>query len=156
MLNLLLARRDTTAGLLSNAFHTLVRHLKVWQKLSEEVEILEGRTPTYEDLKNMKYLKYVLNEMLHLYPPIPNNARFASASTVLPTRGGPPGESLIHITPGTIILYLTYSLHRRTDIYGPNASEFIPERWAPDTPSGPLRPGWGYIPFNSRPRIRVG
>lgn len=62
MLNVLLAGRDTTAGLLSNTFHVLSRHLDLWEKLRAEVSTLEGRLPTYEDLKGLKYLKCVLNE----------------------------------------------------------------------------------------------
>jgi cytochrome P450 len=62
MLNVLLAGRDTTAGLLSNAFHVLSRHPDIWKKLRAEVNTLEGRLPTYEDLKSLKYLKCVLNE----------------------------------------------------------------------------------------------
>lgn len=69
MLNLLLAGRDTTAGLLSNTFHALARNPRVWQKLREEVATLEGRIPTYDDLKNMKYLKWVMNEgMFNSFP----------------------------------------------------------------------------------------
>lgn len=41
-------------------------------------------------------------------------------------------------------------MHRRTDIYGPDALEFKPERWET------LRPGWGYLPFNGGPRICLG
>jgi cytochrome P450 len=62
ILNVLLAGRDTTAGLLSNTFHVLSRHPDVWNKLRTEVSTLEGRLPTYEDLKGFKYLKCVLNE----------------------------------------------------------------------------------------------
>jgi len=44
-------------------------------------------------------------------------------------------------------------MHRRKDIYGPDALEFRPERWAPEEG---LRPSWGYLPFNGGPRICVG
>ncbi|KAH6665798.1 cytochrome P450 [Halenospora varia] len=156
MLNVLLAGRDTTAGLLSNAFHAMARHPEVWEKLQEEVSALEGRLPTYEDLKNMKFLKSVMNETLRLFPPVPNNARYASRSTVLPRGGGPDGQSPVHIKAGTIVMYPIYALHRRRDIYGDNADDFVPERWSADAPGGPLRPGWGFIPFNGGPRICVG
>lgn len=62
LLNVLLAGRDTTAGLLSNTFHVLARRPDVWAKLAFEVDKLEGRKPDYETLRNMKYLKYILNE----------------------------------------------------------------------------------------------
>ena len=44
-------------------------------------------------------------------------------------------------------------MHRRADIYGPDADVFRPERWAPEEG---LRPGWAYLPFNGGPRICVG
>lgn len=42
-------------------------------------------------------------------------------------------------------------MHRRKDIYGPDAEEFNPDRWDEG-----LRPGWAYLPFNGGPRICVG
>lgn len=62
LLNVLLAGRDTTASLLSNAFFMLAKNPRVWAKLREEVNSLNGERPTYEQVKDMKYLKAVLNE----------------------------------------------------------------------------------------------
>lgn len=62
LMNVLLAGRDTTASLLSNMFFMLARHPRVWKKLRDEVASLNGRPPTYEELRNLKYLKYCLNE----------------------------------------------------------------------------------------------
>ena len=47
-------------------------------------------------------------------------------------------------------MYNVYSMHRRKDIYGPDADQFRPERW------DKLRPGWAFLPFNGGPRICVG
>jgi hypothetical protein len=62
ILSVLLAGRDTTASLLSNLFWELARHPEIYEKLREEVKGLQGRVPTYEELKQMQYLKYCLNE----------------------------------------------------------------------------------------------
>jgi cytochrome P450 len=62
LINILLAGRDTTASLLSNMFNMISRKPEVWQKLREEVEGLNGRTPSYEELRNFKYLKWCMNE----------------------------------------------------------------------------------------------
>jgi cytochrome P450 len=62
LLNILLAGRDTTASLLSNTFHVLARRPDIWKKLRAEVDELHGRRPDYETLRNMKYLKCILNE----------------------------------------------------------------------------------------------
>jgi cytochrome P450 len=64
LLNILLAGRDTTASLLSNTFHVLARRPDIWKKLKAEVDGLQGLKPNYETLRNMKYLKYLLNECL--------------------------------------------------------------------------------------------
>lgn len=68
LLNILLAGRDTTAGLLSHLFYTLARRPDVFAKLRAEVNALQGQEPTFEQIKDMKYLQYCLNETLRLYP----------------------------------------------------------------------------------------
>ncbi|CZR51989.1 probable cytochrome P450 52A12 [Phialocephala subalpina] len=153
LLNILLAGRDTTASLLSNTFHVLARRPDIWAKLLAEVDQLHGEKPDYETLRNMKYLKYLMNESLRLYPVVPGNARFANKDTVLPRGGGLSRTSPIYISKGQVVAYSTYVMHRRPDIYGPDAAHFRPERWAPEEG---LRPGWGYLPFNGGPRICVG
>lgn len=63
MLNILLAGRDTTASLLSNMFFQLAKRPDIWAKLRQELnEAVGDRPPTYEQLRNLKYLKYCLNE----------------------------------------------------------------------------------------------
>ncbi|TVY83200.1 Cytochrome P450 monooxygenase fsdH [Lachnellula suecica] len=153
LLNILLAGRDTTASLLSHTFHVLARRPDIWNKLKAEIDELGGEKPDYETLRNLKYLKWVLNESLRLFPVVPSNGRFAKKDTVLPRGGGANGESPLFIPKGGIVMYSVYVMHRREDIYGPDALEFRPERWAPEEN---LRPGWGYLPFNGGPRICVG
>ncbi|KAE8149953.1 cytochrome P450 [Aspergillus avenaceus] len=150
LMNVLLAGRDTTASLLSNMFFMLAKNPRIWSKLREEVASLEGRAPTYEQLRNLTYLKYCMNESLRLHPVVPSNARFALTDTVLPVGGGPDGKSPVFVPKDTIVSYSVYSMHRREDFYGPDAEEYRPERWAD------LRPGWEYLPFNGGPRICVG
>lgn len=64
LINILLAGRDTTASLLSNMFFELARRPEIYAKLREEVESLHGNTPSYEELRNLKYLKWCLNECM--------------------------------------------------------------------------------------------
>lgn len=71
MLNILLAGRDTTASLLSSTFFYLSRHPNVWNKLREAVvnEFGDARNPreiTQTKLKDIPYLRYVLNEGMYL------------------------------------------------------------------------------------------
>jgi cytochrome P450 len=62
LINILLAGRDTTASLLSNMFFQLSKRPEIYAKLREEVASLNGRLPTYEELKNLKYLQWCMNE----------------------------------------------------------------------------------------------
>lgn len=76
LLNILLAGRDTTASLLSITFFTLARRPDIWTKLRNEVLKLDGRKPSFTDLKNMTYLTWVLNESKPpqaLMPPSPTS-----------------------------------------------------------------------------------
>ncbi|PVH72470.1 cytochrome P450 [Cadophora sp. DSE1049] len=150
LLNILLAGRDTTAGLLSITFHQLARHPEVWNKLQQEVQNLNGLKPSFEYLKSMKYLSGVINETLRLYPSVPFNMRTANKDTYLPVGGGVDGKSPIFIPKGQEVMYEVYGMHRLTEFYGPDAPEFRPERWET------LKPGWAYIPFNSGPQICIG
>lgn len=149
-LNVLLAGRDTTASLLSHTFFELARNPRVWQKLQAEVGELGGKVPDYETLKSMKYVKWVLNESLRLWPVVPANTRLAMRDTVLPLGGGPDEKSSILVPKGTPVSYSLWAMHRRKDFFGEDAEEFKPERWET------LRPGWEYLPFNGGPRVCIG
>ncbi|KAF9891256.1 hypothetical protein FE257_004820 [Aspergillus nanangensis] len=152
LMNVLLAGRDTTASVLSNLFFMLARDAAIWNKLRQEVAVLQGRPPTYDELNGLRYVKCCVNESLRLHPAVPRNDREALRDTVLPLGGGADGLSPVFVPKGTLVAYNLYAMHRRTDIYGPDAEDFRPERWE----DGTLQPRWGYLPFNGGPRICIG
>ncbi|EEA22186.1 Protein kinase alk2 [Talaromyces marneffei ATCC 18224] len=156
MLNILLAGRDTTASLLSSSFYYLARHPAVWQRLREEIlSIFPPSEPadsiTIARLREVRYLKHFLNEVLRLLPPVPVNGRFATVDTTLPVGGGPDGKSPVFVPKGLKVQYQVTVMHRRKDLWGPDAEEFRPERWEENG-----RHGWEYLPFNGGPRICLG
>ena len=73
----LIAGRDTTAATLSWAMYELANYPSIWKALRDEILGVVGPTkePSYEDLKNMKYLNNTINETLRLYPAVPYNIR---------------------------------------------------------------------------------
>ncbi|KAK6457023.1 cytochrome P450 52A6 [Scheffersomyces xylosifermentans] len=158
LLNILVAGRDTTAGLLSFTFYELARRPEILQKLKDEVYANFGgpgeeriEDITFESLKRCEYLKVVLNEVLRLYPSVPINFRCATKDTVLPTGGGMDGQAPIFVPRGTTVAYGVYFTHRLEEHYGKDANEFRPERWF-----DMKRLGWAYLPFNGGPRICLG
>ena len=65
---------------------------------------------------------------LRLYPVIPGSSRIPTEDTVLPVGGGSNRKSPIFVAAGTLIVYHVYVLHRREDLWGPDAAKFRPER----------------------------
>ncbi|CAM1502446.1 Fc.00g044300.m01.CDS01 [Cosmosporella sp. VM-42] len=151
VLHILLASRDTTAGLLSNLFFMLAKSPEIYAKLREDVlRVCGDEAPTAAQLKEMAYLKWCVNESLRLHPVIPSNAREALRDTTLPRGGGKDGMAPLFVPKGAIIIYAVYAMHRNGEIFGAEPEEFEPERW------DGLRPGWGYLPFNGGKRTCLG
>ncbi|KAL9606638.1 MAG: hypothetical protein Q9179_000224 [Wetmoreana sp. 5 TL-2023] len=160
LLNVLLAGRDTTASVLSNAWWSISKDPRVWDRLQQEVNAIESplgeRRPIFEELKDLRYLRAVLNESLRLHPVVPGNNRQAVTDTVIPLGGGEDGKSPVFVPKGTIVDYMVYAMHRRKDLFGEDAEEFRPERWLNEGNKKGLRVGWEYLPFNGGPRICIG
>lgn len=151
LLNILLAGRDTTASLLSWLFHQLLRNPRVFAKLRSTVLDTFGtyddpQNITFATLKGCQYLQYCLNETLRLWTVVPANSRRSNKPTTLPRGGGPDGKSPIYLKAQSEVNYPIHVMHRRKDLWGPDAEAFKPERFQG------RRSGWEYLPFNGGPR----
>jgi cytochrome P450 len=145
LLHILLAGRDTTASLLGWLFFCLARDTARYTKLRniilEEFGTYENPKPiTFAKLKSCTYLQHCMNETLRLYPVVAANSRTANKDTTLPRGGGPDGKSKIFIFKGMQVEYSVHVMHLRKDIWGPDAEEFIPERWEG------RKCNWEYLP----------
>lgn len=89
--------------------------------------------------------------VLRLYPILPLFSRMANKDTVLPTGGGTHDTSPVFVPKSTLAMVNTHSLHRRADIFGNDADEFKPERWA----SLKMLDHWSYLPFSGGPRVCI-
>ena len=160
LLNIMVAGRDTTAGLLSFIFFELSRHPEVYAKLREEISMNFGlgeearlEDISFESLKKCEYLKAVVNECLRLYPSVPINFRVATRNTTLPRGGGKDQNGKLLVKKGQIVFYSVYATHRDEKHYGKDALEFKPERWFDESTK---KLGWAFLPFNGGPRICLG
>ncbi|KAI9773513.1 MAG: hypothetical protein M1835_006145 [Candelina submexicana] len=154
-LALLIAGRDTTAGTLGWVFLELARHPEVWNKLRRQILEEFGTEEdeeeiTFAKLKSCRYLQHVINETLRLYPAAAVNTRSAVRDTIIPVGGGPKGDKPVAVRRGTLLQYSVYVMHRRPDLWGDDAQEWRPERFAGKSSS------WEYLPFNGGPRICLG
>ncbi|KAL1970924.1 hypothetical protein VTN77DRAFT_2758 [Rasamsonia byssochlamydoides] len=81
--SVLFAGSDTTASSLSWIFLKLTRHPRVVAKLRAIILREVGtRRPTYQEIKDLKYLQYVINETQRLYATMP----FATTQALQDTR----------------------------------------------------------------------
>ncbi|KAF9526730.1 cytochrome P450 [Crepidotus variabilis] len=157
LINLLVAGRDTTASTLTFAFYMLAEHPEIEARLRKEIISTVGpnKRPTYDDIREMKYLRAFINEVLRLYPAVPVNNRTSSKSTVWTSKT--PGSKPYYVPAGTRILYSVFLMHRRTDLWGPDALKFDPDRFLDDRVQKYLTPNpYIFLPFNAGPRICLG
>jgi cytochrome P450 len=150
--NMIIAGRDTTAGLISLAVFVLARRPDLWDQLQAEIVPLDGRPPNSQQLRDLSFLSCVLKEVLRLYSPTPMIGRSARNDTTLPVGGGLDGTRPIFVPRGTFVMLSLHAMHQREDIFGPNAHDFHPQRWA----NSAFRPGWGFLPFSGGPRVCIG
>ena len=142
---LFLAGHETTANALAWTWYLLSRHPTVEARLVDEVKTaLGGRSPTVEDLPNLRYTEDVVSEVLRLYPP----AYFLSREAVKDFRLGN-----YQIPAGTTFLISQWVTHRDPRLFE-SSDQFIPERWA----NGLAKrlPKCSYFPFGAGPRTCIG
>ena len=167
LLGMLLVGSETTASLLTSCLSLLSSRQGLWTKMRAEVLGIGDCDPTYERVKNLTTLNSVINEgrqlyssefqqltalVLRLYPVLPMFGRTANKDTFLPIGGGPDRKARVFVPKNTIVSINTYCLHRRKDIFGPDADDFKPERWASLNDLG----YWAYLPFGGGPRVCIG
>ncbi|KAI0332390.1 cytochrome P450 monooxygenase pc-3 [Cubamyces sp. BRFM 1775] len=156
-LNILIAGRDTTAATLTFAVYLMCLYPEVFKRLRAEVLDKVGPTqmPTFDDVRNMKYLRAVINETLRLYPAVPFNVRVANRDTTLPNPN--PAGPRVFIPQETSISYSVFLMHRRKDYWGPDALHFDPERWLDERLNKYFTTNpFIFVPFNAGPRICLG
>ncbi|KAF7870088.1 uncharacterized protein EAF02_009278 [Botrytis sinoallii] len=150
ILHVFLAGHESSAITIGNAIFHLCRNPEMWKKLRSEI-LSEGDKPfTFESLKNLHYLQYIIKETLRLHPVAPTDTRIALQDTILPTGGGPQGTSPIFVKKGQIVFASFHALHMLAPCFQPDPEIFRPERWET------VRPGWNYLPFIGGPRMCPG
>ncbi|KAF8929918.1 hypothetical protein BGZ58_008601 [Dissophora ornata] len=123
--NFILAGRDTTAQALSWTFYLMHRQQSdrdIVEQLVEETDrVLQGGEPSYESTKQQKFAEACFHEALRLYPSVPKNIKTCVEDDVLP--GGHK------VYKNEKISWSSWAMGRNTTIWGPDATEYKPERW---------------------------
>jgi cytochrome P450 len=145
VVTIFMAGHETTAQALTWTWYLLSLHPSVEGRLQEElITALNGRTPQYEDIANLRYTRMVIEEAMRLYPPAHTMAREPIA----------PDYILGYRIPaGSLVLIVPWLLHRKASLWD-RPHRFDPERFSPQQVEA--RPRFTYIPFGAGPRICIG
>ncbi|KAJ7175781.1 cytochrome P450 [Mycena filopes] len=152
LLNVTSAGKDTTQWMTTVIVYFLAIYPKINARLRQEVleRVGRDRRPTYDDIRDMKFLRAVINEAMRLYPSVE-----CIDATTWPSPN--PNEKPIYIPAGTQVPYSVLLLHRRKDLWGPDAEEFDPDRWLDERlKTYLLADSFKFLPFNAGPRICLG
>ncbi|XWS35571.1 hypothetical protein CRYUN_Cryun20dG0008500 [Craigia yunnanensis] len=145
--NIYYAGHETTAMIASWSLMLLAAHPD-WQTRvrAEVLQICIGGILDFDMLRSMKVLTMVIQETLRLYPP----AVFVMREVLqdIEFKG-------VMIPKGTNIQIPVATLHQITDLWGPGAHQFNPERFATGV-LGACKHPQAYLPFGVGARTCVG
>ena len=145
VITIFLAGHETTAVALTWLAHCLDENPDVVDKLmEEEKQVLDGRTPTIDDLRSLEYTRMVIDETLRLNPPAWIIGRHSLGADKL-------GE--FDIPKHTNCLIPVYYIHRSPK-YWEDPEAFKPERFNKENSKG--RHKFVYFPFGGGPRLCIG
>jgi cytochrome P450 family 4 len=140
---------ETWGNALAHTMLMLAIHPDVQDRLHEEINQIvscDENLKNLEMINSINYLDLVLKEVFRMLPTVPTIQR-----EVLEDFEIEPGL----VIPKEVILTINiYGLHRRKEIWGENADDFIPERFLPENSAN--RHQFAYLPFSCGPRICIG
>jgi cytochrome P450 len=143
-MTIFLAGHETTSNAMTWMWYLLAKNPDVFQKLRDEVKVLQDKTPTLDDLPRLPYTLKIFKEALRIYPP-------AYILTRTPTE-----DVFIDgykIKKGAIVMISPYLLHRKAE-YFPDPEKFDPDRFSPENEK--TIPRYAYLPFGAGPRVCIG
>lgn len=145
VITLLVAGHDTVGSALSWTWYLLGQHPDVEANLQSELKlILNGRSPTFEELLKLQYTKMIFEESLRLYPPAWGQPRLAKEEDEI--QG-------YFIPKGSLVTLYQYITHRHPEFWD-EPETFNPENFTPDKVN--TRPNFAYFPFGGGSRICIG
>ncbi|KAI8573260.1 hypothetical protein RHMOL_Rhmol01G0264700 [Rhododendron molle] len=147
--------KDSTSTALTWFFWLIAGHPQcerlIYGELAAAVKASPTGLPTdfsYDELKKLNYLHAALSESLRLFPPVPINSRLAVADDILPDG--------TYVGKGWSADYSAYAMARMEKLWGPDCTEFKPERWL--NIDGGFQPSdqFKFPVFHSGPRMCLG
>lgn len=140
------------------------KHPDIQTRLREEIRenlpslVDAAETPTAAEIDDLPLLNAVCQETLRLYPAVPATIREAVRDTELPVQTDDGGVVQRRVPKGTRIQLTPWAVNRSTHIWGPDAGEFVPERWIGEgkANTGGQSSNYSQITFLHGPRSCIG
>ena len=137
---------DAASRGLAWSWHLLSQHPIEERRLHDELDaVLGGRTPGFEDVDKLPYVRMVIEEAMRLYPSFP----------LLAWREALNHDELcgMSIPKGATVAIIPWVVHRHRKLWQ-NPECFDPERFSPSRSAG--RAHLAYLPFGAGPRVCMG
>ncbi|WP_405607332.1 cytochrome P450 [Streptomyces sp. NBC_01508] len=135
---------ETTGTTLTWAWYLLSRNAQARERLAGELAtVLEGRTPGFDDFKELRWTEQIIRETLRLYPPVWLMTVIAKDGSTLGGRRVPEGT----------VLWASQWSAQRDERWFPEPDAFRPERW--DEGARPV-PDHAWFPFGGGARACLG
>jgi cytochrome P450 len=150
-MTIFLAGHETTANAMAWTWYLLSKSKDVEARLHDELaRVLDGRTPTVEDVPKLEYARAIVAESMRLYPPAWTMGRKAVERHTI---GGHT------IEPGALVIISQWIAHHDPRWWD-EPNEFKPERWQNQTRNAEAgtghRPKYAYFPFGGGSRVCIG
>ncbi|KAF8161957.1 cytochrome P450 [Mycena galopus ATCC 62051] len=159
----LVAGHETTSTAVTWTLFALTQNPAAQKRLREELLGVDTDRPSMDDLNALPYLDCVVRETLRVHAPVPTTSRMALHDDVLPlsepvTDANGKVHDALRMRKGEMVLIPIAALNRDVGIWGPDAAEFVPERWETTIPGASAVPGiWGHmLTFLAGPRSCIG
>ncbi len=155
LMTFLAAGHETTASGTTWAIYLFCKHPEIQRRLREEIRANlpsindAEKQITANDIDRLPYLHACCNEVLRLYPPVPNLVRDTARDTTIV---GHP------IPAGTRVMLVPWAINHSKALWGPEASEFNPNRWLGPgkANSGGAESNYAFMTFLHGPRSCIG
>lgn len=151
-----ISSHETTSSAFTWTTWLLAKHPDIQTRLREEIREAVPSNPGSDVdlatiLESLPLLNAVCNETLRLYPTVPITVRECINPTTILDQ---------YIPKGTQIILSPWAINRSPHLWGPSASDFVPERWinldGKPNKNGGARSNYAQLTFLHGPRSCIG